>query len=173
TAPEGALSGAMLSRNSAAPAPGSPSIIKILRHRGGNQQVTLSNGQRWHLPRGKSPSDIPGSDPLGDELQEAANWLAKQWGPDKLSPEERQIISDALTQGRYHRANLWERQARGRWVEAKLQQRYSHLKWNRRGVDVTGPSGQNHHYEVLSGTEDNFEVHGRRMFSEFFRMIFF
>lgn len=35
------------------------------------------------------------------------------------------------------------------------------------------PSGQKYHYEILSGTESNFELHGRRMASTFFRMIFF
>jgi len=50
---------------------------------------------------------------------------------------------------------------------------FTHLKWNRRGVDVMGPSGQKYHYEILSGTESNFELHGRRMASTFFRMIFF
>ncbi len=41
-------------------------VTTVIRHRGGNQQVTLSNGQRWHLPRGRSPNDIPAEDPLGD-----------------------------------------------------------------------------------------------------------
>ena len=41
------------------------------------------------------------------------------------------------------------------------------------GVDVTGPGGQSYHYEILSGTESNFALHGRRMASTFFRMIFF
>ncbi|ATB35166.1 hypothetical protein CYFUS_000578 [Cystobacter fuscus] len=40
-------------------------------------------------------------------------------------------------------------------------------------VDVVGPVGQKYHYELLSGTDSNFELHGRRMASTFFRMIFF
>ena len=47
------------------------------------------------------------------------------------------------------------------------------LSWNSHGVDVTGLGGQGYHYEILSGTESNFALHGRRMASTFFRMIFF
>jgi hypothetical protein len=176
TSPQGAQAGAMLSRNgsvSAAPTPGRPSVVKVLRHRGGNLQVTLSNGQRWHLPRGKSLQDIPAEDSLGDELQEAANRLAKQWGPRELSVSERSAIDDALERGEYFQASRLEGQARGRWIERKLRNLFTHLEWNHRGVDVTGPNGSKYHYEVLSGTEDNFGRHGRRMFDVFFRMIFF
>lgn len=75
--------------------------------------------------------------------------------------------------GKEHRANLLERQARGRWVEARLKERLPGLSWNDRGVDITGPAGQSYHYEIMSGTESNFALHGRRMASTFFRMIFF
>jgi hypothetical protein len=176
TSPQGAVAGAMLSHNgsaSAAPAPHGPSTTTIVRHRGGNQQVLLGNGQRWHLPRGKSLKDIPAEDSLGDELQAAANRLAKEWGPHRLSNEERLAIERALKEGKYHRALQWEGQARGRWVEARLQREFNHLKWNRQGVDVTAPTGQAHHYEVMAGTADNFGRHGRRMSDTFFRMIFF
>jgi hypothetical protein len=54
-----------------------------------------------------------------------------------------------------------------------MQARFRGLSWNSRGVDITGPSGQSYHYEILSGTESNFTLHGRRMASTFFRMIFF
>src|SRR6218665_4182612 len=36
-----------------------------IQHHGGNKQVILSNGGRWHLPRGKSYRDIPAEDRLG------------------------------------------------------------------------------------------------------------
>jgi hypothetical protein len=58
-------------------------------------------------------------------------------------------------------------------VEARLREEFKHLKWNRQGVDITRPAGQEHHYEVLTGTADNFGRHGRRMSDVFFRMIFF
>jgi hypothetical protein len=174
TSPRGALAGAMLSHNGSAsemPAPQGLSVTKVIRHRGGNLQVILSNGQRWHLPRGKSPRDIPAEDPLGDELQAVANRLAKEWGPDKLSSEERAAIERALAQGKYRRARQWEAQARGRWVERRLRKLFEDLEWNRQGVDISGPKG--HDYEVLAGTADNFGRHGRRMSGDFFRMIFF
>jgi hypothetical protein len=82
-------------------------------------------------------------------------------------------IDRMLKRGLEHRARLLERQARGRWVEAQMRMRFPHLRWNTRGVDITGPSGQKHHYELLSGTESNFELHGRRMSNTFFRMILF
>jgi hypothetical protein len=106
TSPQGALAGAMLSRNSSGdtvPAPRGPSITTVIHHRGGNQQVVLDNGQRWHLPRGKSPRDIPAEDPLGDELQAAADRVARQWGRHELSPNEQQAIERALKQGKKHR----------------------------------------------------------------------
>jgi hypothetical protein len=78
-----------------------------------------------------------------------------------------------LQRGLVHRANLLERQARGRWVEAELQKLFPSLDWRRRGVDVVGAAGQKYHYELLSGTESNFELHGRRMATTFFRIIFF
>jgi hypothetical protein len=78
-----------------------------------------------------------------------------------------------LKAGKEYRANLLERQARGRWVETQMQARFPGLSWNSRGVDITGPGGQSYHYEILSGTESNFALHGRRMANTFFRMIFF
>ncbi|WP_245920090.1 hypothetical protein [Melittangium boletus] len=172
-APEGALAGAMMSRNGAASsAPGRPSANEVYRHRGGNRQVEIG-GQQWHLPQGLSVSDIPTSDPLGDQLQAAAREVAAQWGPRYYSPKVRAAMTRMLNRGLLHRAELLERQARGRWVEEQLRRRFKHLSWNNRGVDVTGPAGQRYHYEILSGTESNFELHGRRMATLFFRMIFF
>jgi hypothetical protein len=175
--PEGSLAIVMLSRNGSAStatlAPLGRSVTTVMRHRGGNQQVVLGNGQRWHLPRGKSPRDIPASDPLGDELQAAANRVAKNWGPGELSRQEKEAIDEAFNAGDYFQASRLEGQARGRWVEKQLKKQFEHLEWNHQGVDVTGPNGQSYHYEVLAGTADNFGRHGRRMADVFFRMIFF
>ncbi|WP_375768005.1 hypothetical protein NR798_41020 [Archangium gephyra] len=145
----------------------------VIRHRGGNLQVILANGQRWHLPPGFSIHDIPLSDPLGDKLQSAANRIAKKWGPGQLTNEEREAIDMARRAGNHFQASRLEGQARGRWVEAQLRELFKHLKWNRQGVDITGPAGQEYHYEVLAGSADNFGRHGRRMSDVFFRMIFF
>ncbi|XWX20216.1 hypothetical protein ACN28T_03335 [Melittangium boletus] len=144
-----------------------------IQHRGGNTQVILGNGERWHLPRGKRYKDIPANDPLGDELQAAVRQEAAKWSRALLSDDEARAIDLMLRAGKEHRANLLERQARGRWVERQMTNRFPHLSWNQRGVDVTGPAGQGYHYEILSGTESNFALHGRRMASTFFRMIFF
>jgi hypothetical protein len=173
---EGVLAGAMMSRDSAAhaaPAPGWPRATEVYRHRGGNRQVQLDNGQRWHLPPGKSVADIPTSDPLGDELQVAAREVAARWGPAEYTPRVRAAMDKMLRKGLVHRADLLERQARGRWVEEEVKRLFPHLRWNNRGVDVTGPSGQTYDYEILSGTGSNLELHGRRMTSSFFRMISF
>ncbi|WP_395852737.1 hypothetical protein [Cystobacter fuscus] len=171
--PEGALAGAMMSRNSAASAStsGTPAN-EVYRHRGGNRQVER-NGERWHLPRGVSVNDIPASDPLGDQLQAAAQQVAVKWGRHLFTRRERAAYDRMLQRGLVHRANLLERQARGRWVEKQLKKLFPSLDWRSRGVDVVGPAGQKYHYEILSGTDSNFELHGRRMASTFFRMIFF
>ncbi len=156
-----------------APVPGGVSVLSVLRHRLGNLQVVLSNGQRWHVPRGRSLQDIPASDPLGDELQAAAIRAAKRWGKHRLTPEEQAAIDRALEQGQYFQAARLEGQARGRWVQEELKEEFKHLKWNHQGVDITHPAGLDLHYEVLAGTADNFGRHGRRMSEVFFRMIFF
>ena len=171
--PEGALAGAMMSRNSAAGASSSGSSAKeVYRHRGGNRQVER-NGERWHLPRGVSVNDLPGSDPLGDQLHAAANQVAAKWGRQFFTRRESAAHERLLRKGQTYRAELFERQARGRWVEAEVKKLFPSLDWRSRGVDVAGPGGQKYHYEILSGTEWNFEIHGRRMASTFFRMIFF
>ncbi|HEX5750740.1 MAG TPA: hypothetical protein VFZ09_31230 [Archangium sp.] len=171
--PEGALAGAMMSRNSAVSASSSGSPTQeVYRHRGGNRQVER-NGERWHLSRGVSVNDIPASDPLGDQLQAAAKQVASRWGPEHYSPKVEAAIRRMLQRGLVHRANLLERQARGRWVEEQLRILFPKLDWKPRGVDVAGPPGQKFGYEILSGTDSNFEIHGRRMASSFFRMIFF
>ena len=147
--PEGALAGAMMSRNSAASASSSGSLAnEVYRHRGGNRQVER-NGERWHLPRGASVNDIPASDPLGNQLQVAAREVAAGWSQETYGPKVTAAIQRMLKRGLVHRAELLERQARGRWVEEQLRLRFPDLPWNRKGVDVTGPSGQKYHYEIL------------------------
>jgi hypothetical protein len=163
----------VLAKSGSAQAPGGRSATVAIQHRGGNKQVILGDGERWHLPRGKSLNDIPVRDPLGDELQAAVREEAAMWSEAALTPEERLAIDEMRKTGKEHWANLLERQARGRWVELRMKARFPDLTWNSRGVDITGPGGQSYHYEILSGTESNFALHGRRMASTFFRMIFF
>ncbi|WP_395842332.1 hypothetical protein [Cystobacter fuscus] len=154
--------------------PGGGGSTTVIRHRGGNVQVELANGQRWHLPRGKSLADIPTTDKVGDQLQEAVTQAAREWGPGKLTPEEKIAIQDALDKGKYWLARLLEREARGRFVEGRVSRRFGHLyDFNRnRGVDVIDPK-TGARYEILSGTESNMARHGRRMAGEFFRMLTF
>jgi hypothetical protein len=145
----------------------------VLRHRGGNKQVLTDNGQRWHLPRDKAPSDIPREDLVGDQLQDAVTQAAREWGPHRLSENEAFAIKDALKQGKSWLAHLLEREARGRYVHAKVKQRFEGLfQFNPQGVDVIDlATGRK--YEILSGTESNLARHGQRMSSEFFRMLTF
>ncbi len=163
----------ILAKSGSAGAGGGHSGTVAIQHRGGNKQVVLSNGARWHLPRGKSYRDIPAEDRLGDELQAAVKEAAAKWSEAALTDAEREAIRIMRDKGSEHWANLLERQARGRWIERQVADRFPHLSWNQRGVDVTGPGGQSYHYEILSGTDSNFALHGRRMASTFFRMIFF
>jgi hypothetical protein len=155
-------------------ASGDHSPTTVIRHRGGNSQVVLANGQRWHLPRGTSLQDIPAEDKVGDMLQEAVTRAANEWGPDQLSPKERGAIDKALKEGEYWLARLLEREARGRFVQERVYQQYKHLyEWNRsKGVDVIDPA-TGRQYEILSGTASNLARHGRRMATELFRMLTF
>jgi hypothetical protein len=173
TSPQAPLALNVLAKSGSTGGGGGHSGTVAIQHRSGNTQVILSNGERWHLPRGKSLNDIPAEDRLGDALQAVVKEEAARWSQARLSPEERDAIKAMRDRGLEHRANLLERQARGRWVERQVADRFPHLSWNHRGVDVTGPGGQSYHYEILSGTESNFALHGRRMASTFFRMIFF
>jgi hypothetical protein len=171
--PQALLAINILAKSGSAGAGGGHLGTVAIQHRGGNKQVVLSNGGRWHLPRGKSYRDIPAEDRVGDELQAAVKEEAAKWSEAALSGDERRAIKEMRDAGKEHWANLLERQARGRWVELRVKARFPHLSWNSRGVDITGPAGQSYHYEILSGTDSNFALHGRRMASTFFRMIFF
>nr|AYM53299.1 lipoprotein [Cystobacter fuscus] len=175
--PQGPLAVVLLKQKTgsgAARAPGGRSAATVLQHRGGNRQMELSDGQRWHVPRGKSLADIPPHDKVGDQLQEAVTRAAKQWGPDKLSRNEQRAIERALEKGDYWQARLLEREARGRYVQQQVKTQFEHLYdfSLSKGVDVVDPAN-GRKYEILSGTASNMARHGRRMAGEFFRMLTF
>jgi hypothetical protein len=176
TSPQGTIALAMMSQGTTvrpAGATGGHSGTIVIQHRGGNRQVILNNGQRWHLSRGKDLHDIPAADKLGDELQAAAQRIAQGWGDAQLTKNERDAIERALKARNESSARHLEGLARGRWVHARLKDEFPHLDWRSKGVDVVDPRPGGQKYEVLSGTSENFAVHGRRMATEFFRMIFF
>ncbi|MFL5351651.1 hypothetical protein [Archangium sp.] len=173
--PHGPLSVVLLKKGGGGgAASGGNSPTTVIRHRGGNRQVVLANGQRWHLPRGKSLADIPAEDEVGDMLQEAVTRAANEWGPDQLSPKEKDAIDKALKEGEYWLARLLEREARGRFVQRQVSRRLKHLYdfSLSEGIDVVDPA-TGRQYEILSGTESNLARHGRRMAGEFFRMLTF
>jgi len=176
TSPQGPLAVVMLKKgpgSGAEMAPGGRSSATVLRHRGGNRQVQLDDGQRWHLPRGMSVKDIPAEDKVGDMLQEAVTRAAKEWGPQRLSRNEQDAIDEALKKGKYWLARLLEREARGRFVHTRLERQFKgRFEFKHQGVDVVDlKTGRQ--YEMLAGTESNLARHGRRMASEFFRMLTF
>ena len=177
TSPQGPMAVVMLKKGTgsgAGQAPGGRSAETVIRHRGGNRQVELSDGQRWHLPRGKSATDIPAEDKVGDMLQEAVTKAAKEWGEHRLSGAERRAIDEAKKNGEYWLARLLEREARGRFVHATVEAQFKgRLRFNHQGVDVVDLSPGGYKYEILSGTNSNLARHGRRMASEFFRMLTF
>jgi len=176
TSPQGPLAVVMLKKgsgNAAEMAPGGRSSETVLRHRGGNRQVQLDDGQRWHLPRGKSVKDIPAEDKVGDLLQEAVTRAAQEWEQHRLSRDERSAIDAALKKGKYWLARLLEREARGRFVHRRVKRQFEgRFQFNDQGVDVVDlKTGRQ--YEMLAGTESNLARHGRRMAGEFFRMLTF
>ncbi|WNG43030.1 hypothetical protein F0U60_02180 [Archangium minus] len=177
TSPRGPLAVVMLKKRQgtgAGTTSGGRSYETVIRHRGGNRQVELSDGQRWHLPRGKSAADIPSEDKVGDMLQDAVTKIANEWGLHRLSGAEKQAIGEARKKGEYWLARLLEREARGRYVHARLKEQFDGpLRFNHQGVDVVDLSPGGYKYEILSGSESNLARHGRRMAGEFFRMIIF
>jgi len=146
-------------------------ITTIIRHQGGNRQVFI-DGKRWHVPANRSIKEIPAKDQVGDQLQAAAQRIAKNWGPNQLSKEQAGAIRDARAAGKYLEAHLMERRFRGQWVEQKLRDQFLELRWSRTGVDAVDPS-TSFRYEILAGTDSNMALHGRRMAKEFFRLITF
>jgi len=176
TSPQAPSALGMLSQSTearTAGATGGHSGTIVIQHRGGNRQVVLGNGQRWHLPRGTDLHDIPAEDKLGDELQAAAQRIARGWSDAALTRSERAAIERAHKAGNENSVRHLEGLARGRWVNAKLKDEFPQLNWHSKGVDAVDPRPGGRKYEVLSGTSENFAVHGRRMATEFFRMIFF
>ncbi len=155
----------------AATATGSRSVTTIIRHRLGNLQVFI-NGQRWHVPKNKSVKDIPAKDPVGDQLQEAALRAARGWHPGRMSPREANAVNQARAQGKHWKANLLEREARGRFVHQSVANQFRHLRWSSKGVDAVDPA-TGYRYELLTRSASNMERHGRRMAEELFRMIGF
>ena len=176
TSPDGPLAVMMFKKGSgigAEMAPGGRSSETVVRHRGGNRQVQLDDGQRWHLPPGISVKDIPAEDTVGDLLQEAVTRAAKEWGPHRLSNREVAAIESANKQGEYWLARLLEREARGRFVHARVKAQFDGpLQFKQQGVDVVDPR-TGRQYEILAGTDSNLARHGRRMAGEFFRMLTF
>ncbi|HYO69398.1 MAG TPA: hypothetical protein VEU33_25305, partial [Archangium sp.] len=138
--PHGPLAVVMLKkgRGGGAASGGGPSGTVAIRHRGGNQQVILPNGQRWHLPPGTFIHDIPTKDEVGDLLQKAVTEAAQKWGPNQLSFNETNAINDALKKGKYWLAHLLEREARGRFVQRTVKSQFDHLyEFNlSNGIDV-------------------------------------
>nr|WP_224240432.1 hypothetical protein [Hyalangium gracile] len=170
--PEGAFSIAARSvRGKRGTASQGAPATTIMRHREGNRQVTL-NGQRWHVPAGRSIKEVPATDPVGDQLQAAATEAARRWNPRHLSEDEAAAIERAVSRGEYWKAKLWERAARGKFVEEALRKQFGHLRWSRTGVDALDPA-TGCRYEILSGTQSNMADHGRRMRDTLFRMITF
>jgi hypothetical protein len=150
---------------------GTDTVQVLVQHKGGSRQVAV-NGQRWHLPKGKSPADIPASDPVGDRLQAAVDKVAGRWDPGKLREVEQDAIDKARAAGKPWLARLLEQQAKGRWVEREAARSFHEVQWYRRGVDaVDHRTGIK--YEILSGTRENMDLHAKRMAEELFRMIAF
>ncbi len=168
---EGTFTLMVRSPGTAAAAEARATAITLIRHRGGNTQVFFL-GQRWHVPKGKSFRDIPRRDPVGDQLQTVTKEVAQQWHSGRMNINERNAFRKASASGEHWKANLLEREARGRYVHREVSRRFKNLEWNPKGVDAVDPK-TGYRYELLTRTESNMERHGRRMAGELFRMIGF
>ncbi len=98
-------------------------------------------------------------------------WLSSGT-PADMTFNEKNAVELARTQGEHWKANLLEREARGRYVHRAMQDRFKKLEWNPKGIDVIDPK-TGYKYELLTRTESNMARHGRRMSEELFRMIGF
>ncbi len=141
-------------------------------YRPGNR-IVESEGQYWHVPEGATGTR-PAVDKVGDQLQNAAWEVAKKWDFSKLSAKELSAIKAARAKGDTPGADLLIAQARGRWVEKKLEGLFKSLKWNDAGPDAFDKKTGTH-YEVHSGTLSNMDRHGKRegMSDKVWRLITF
>ncbi len=150
-------------------------VSVVTRHAAGNQQV-LIDGQRWNIPAGKSASDVPRIDPVGNRLQTLATDAAARWSPTRLSPTERAAITKAHRAGDHWLGNLLQQQAKGRWVEGQVRNasvaEKLPVQWARQGLDVTDLRNGTK-YDVMSGTKSNLDAHAKREPNQLFRMITF
>jgi hypothetical protein len=149
----------------------------VVQHRAGNRQVVTPSGQRWNLPDTKTGGSIPNADPVGDQLQRSVTAAAAQWNRSMLSAAEVNAINSARANGQHWLAALLERQAKGRWVERVVrrdpQLRGIGLEWSSTGPDAYLASNPIVHYDILSGTSWNMDLHARRMATVLFRFITF
>ncbi|MBZ4422749.1 hypothetical protein K8638_40560 [Myxococcus sp. RHST-1-4] len=97
---------------------------------------------------------------------------AQRWSARELSFNEQSAIETAAARGDYWLARLLEREARGRFVESRLNAEFPQLRWSKVGVDAVDPR-TGCYYEILSGTDSNLALHGQRMAGFLFRMITF
>jgi len=154
-----------------------PRSFKVVtKHRAGNRQVVVDD-QRWNVPKKMDPSKIPRKDEVGNRLQELAAEAGRQWNPRRnLSAPARRAIAKARSLNEHWRANLLEKQAKGRWIEDQVKQAAKDsglkLQWNKKGVDVIDHA-TGLRYDIMSGSKSNMDRHAKRMPAELFRMIIF
>lgn len=125
----------------------------------------MVDGQRWNLPANSTIDNIPMNDSVGDSLQNLASDAGSRWNTSQLSINEQLAIVEAKASGEYWRANLFQAQAKGRWVENEVRSATQsmdslNIEWSRVGVDVTDlDTGVK--YDILSGTKSNMDTHAK------------
>jgi hypothetical protein len=145
----------------------------------GNKIIEV-DGQYWNLPAGKSLSDLPLTDTVGDTLQSlttesAARWAENPWG--MLSSREfNTVLRKSDLKGL---ATLLLQQAKGRWIESLVKGIVTNdgignqnLIWSSRGLDMTNLS-DGYKYDIMSGTQENLIRHANREPNQIFRLITF
>jgi len=84
------------------------------------------------------------------------------------------LVSQAMENGRWDRVHLYQAQMRGQWVEDRV---FSSNEISRLGLKPAGAGMDivygGRKYDIMSGTEFNFNTHAARMSTELFRMIYF
>ncbi|MGH9821766.1 MAG: RHS repeat domain-containing protein, partial [Blastocatellia bacterium] len=144
----------------------------VVKHRGGNIQVDVQ-GRLYNVPKASGGSVVlPVSDPIGDQLQRVTKEVAEGWSPRDLSQNESRAIARARAEGGNFQVRRLTAQAKGRWVEQQVRNRFPHLRWSRTGADVVDPA-TGRSYDILSGTRDNIARHAKRMADVLFRLITF
>jgi hypothetical protein len=144
-------------------------IVELGRSKSGSRLLTYK-GAYYSVPEGVSPTRLPKSDPLGDEMLHEVQKIADRFDAAKhLTEEQKRSLFNASPSDRGGRMVAFK----GSWVHKKMEAQFWDLPWSTKGIDAIGPHIS---YEVMTWTETGVVTHLGRvggMDNDIWRAIFY